>query len=246
MVDMSNSVYTPRFRSTHWSMVARAAGEVGSECTAALEELCQDYWVPVYTFLRRRGLDAAEAEDVTQEFFTELLTNRRRLAAADPAEGRFRTYLLAGVKHRLANHHRRATAVRRGGDATPLSFDWTEAEQKYLAEPTNGWTAEAVFNRRWALTLLDRVLTNLGDYYRDQGRGSWFESLRRFLTTDEKPSYEELAEQLETTPSAVRVAVHRLRKHYRNTLVAEIRATIGGSDDADDERSELLRALAGE
>lgn len=242
---MSQATESPRFQTTHWSLVARAARGDSGEGRAALSELCQIYWFPVYVFLRRRGLAPADAEDMTQEFFAELLTRRRLLETADPAEGRFRTYLLAAVKHLLANQRRHAAAECRGGQAATLQIDWTNAEQRYAAEPADGWTAEAIFHRRWALIVLERVLDQLADHYQRHDRGAWFDSLRTYLTTDEKPPYRELAERLGTTDSAIRVAVHRLRQHYRDGLIAEIRATIGEGDNANDERAELLRALLG-
>jgi RNA polymerase sigma-70 factor (ECF subfamily) len=245
MTTPPGSRLAPRFRTTQWSLVVRAASAEGSGQQAALADLCRAYWYPVYVFIRRRGFDAGESEDLTQDFFSELLDKRGLLETADPTRGRFRTYLLAGVKHHLSKHRRRQAAEQRGGKVHTLSVDWMGAEQRYATEPVDGWTADAIFHRRWALTLLEQVLARLSEHYAAHGRGEWFERLRPYLTTDDQPAYADLAETLGTTPSAVRVAVHRLRKHYREALEAEIRSTVGESDSTEDERAELWRALGG-
>ncbi|MEM9587231.1 MAG: sigma-70 family RNA polymerase sigma factor [Planctomycetota bacterium] len=239
-----SSTHPPRFQSTHWSLIVRATGD-RSDRGDALEALCQGYWYPVYAFVRRRGLDRESAEDFTQDFFAALIDGGRLLQSANPSKGRFRTYLLAAVKHRLANWKRDRTTQKRGGHVQTFSVDWADAEQKYAAEPTDGWTPETVFHRRWAMTVLARVLDELKQHYADRGRTDWFEAMRPMLVTAETPDYASLAERLDASESAVRVALHRLRKHYADALRVEIGATLDDDQDADAERIELLRALTG-
>lgn len=226
-------------------MIADAGGENSTIRRAAIDELCQSYWPPIYAFLRRRGLSPGEAEDVTQDFFAELLDNDRLITTADPSKGKFRTYVIASLKNRLFNQQRYDRAKKRGGDVTAISVDWSEAEAKYLAEPVDHWTAEALFHRRWAITLLEGVLDRLAQTYAQQGRADWFEILRPFLTTSENPPYEVIADQLQTTSAAARVAVCRLRKHYREQLIQEIGSTLGEGEDVASEQAELLKALQG-
>ena len=209
-----------------------------------METLCGQYWLPVYSFVRSRNFDAPTAEDITQDFFSHLVQQSTLLKRADPANGRFRTYLLAAVKNHIANHRRGQNAIKRGGGFTTFSID-VDAERRYLAEPTDNWTAEAIFNRQWAIALLDHVLNRLAQRYEDRDRTNWFETIRPFLTINARPSYDQLAEQLGTTPAAARVAVHRIRKEYRDALACEIAATIGEGESVSDERTELLRALNG-
>jgi len=245
MSESGSSAHSVRFRSTHWSLISQAGGEAGDDQRRAFSELCEGYWSPVYAFLRRRGMKPEEAEDLTQDFFAELMDSGRLLQTADPEKGRFRTYLLAALKNRLANHRRGEATARRGGNVVLCSVDWSEAEKGYSAEPCHQLTPEAIFHRRWALAVLQCVLDRLTEKHRADGRERWFSQLRGFLTTDESPPYAELASQLHTTESAVRVAVCRLRRQYRDALIAEIRDTLGEDEDVDLEQAELFRALGG-
>lgn len=226
-------------------MIADAAGGESSIKKVALNELCDLYWLPVYVFIRRRSFDRQQSEDLTQEFFVNLIGNQKLVESADRELGRFRTFLLAALKNQLANHVRDACAIKRGGDIKNLSVDWQNAEQSYQAEPCDGWTAEALFHRRWALTTLETVLSEIERAYRDAGRADWFQLLKPYLTTQAKPDYQSLATQLNTTPAAARVAVHRLRKHYREALVQQIRNTVGDDESVSDEKTVLLNALTG-
>lgn len=210
-----------------------------------MQDLCCIYWPPVYAFIRRSGFDPHAAEDLTQDFFSDLIQRDKLLSSADQNAGRFRTYLLAAVKHSLANFRRHGAAKKRGGDVRTLAVDWNDAERRYAAEPVDGWTPEAIFHRRWAMTLLQRVLEQLHGGFADAGREQWFQAMSPFLTGDSKPQYQELAVQLGTTPAAIRVAVHRLRKQYRDALAAEIAGTLGDPDAIHEERITLLNALSG-
>lgn len=237
---------SPAFQTTRWSLIARAAEDSGPLQQAALEDLCRSYWRPIYSFIRHSGLGRHQAEDLTQDFFADLVDHGPLIETADPSQGRFRTYLLAAVKHRLANQRREASAARRGGKVQTFSIDWNDAELRYASEPTDGWTAEAIYNRRWALTLLENVLDKLAERYDQADRKEWFDAMRPFLTSDDQPPHHDLAQRLGTTASAIRVAVHRLRKQYRDALAAEINTTLGDGETVADERGELLRSLLGE
>ncbi len=234
----------PQFQTTRWSMIAHAAEDSSPDQRAALEELCWAYWQPVYAFIRRSGLDPHQAEDLTQDFFADLVDRGPLIETADPAQGRFRTYLLAAVKNRMANFRRDAAVIKRGGNVQTFSMDAATAEQRYAAEPVDGWTPEALFNRRWALTLLENVLDQLQRQYARADRDDWFRAMHPFLTTDDRPPYDELARQLGTTNAATRVAVHRLRKQYRDALAAAIAATLGEGETVAEERMELLQSLS--
>ncbi len=242
----ASSFRSPRFQTTRWSIIARAGDADPAEKKDALEDLCNIYWAPVYVFIRRSGFDRHETEDLTQDFFSDLIQRDKLLCSADQSRGRFRTYLLAAVKNQLANHRRNQAAIKRGGDVQTLMVDWNDAERRYATEPVDGWTAEAIFHRHWALTLLRRVLDQLRAQYAAAGREEWFQALSPVLTGDAKLHYEQLARQLQTTPAAIRVAVHRLRKKYRDALVSEISGTIDDHDEINNERSTLLKALTGE
>ncbi|MCG8652541.1 MAG: ECF-type sigma factor, partial [Pirellulales bacterium] len=155
----------PRFQTTRWSVIAHAGEGASPAQQAALEDLCQAYWQPVYAFVRRSGFGRHQAEDLTQDFFAELVDQRRLLRAADHQRGRFRTFLLAAVKNHMANHRRQAATLKRGGGVELFSIDTDDAERRYSVEPKEGWTPEALFNRRWALTLLENVLDQLAQHY---------------------------------------------------------------------------------
>jgi len=226
-------------------VVADAGGADSKLRRVAVDELCQNYWPPIYAFLRRRGLSPSEAEDVTQDFFVDLISDDRLITTADPGKGKFRTYVIAAIKNRVANRVRSDRAAKRGGRVEHLSFDRQHAESNYLAEPTDHWTAEAIFNRSWAIAVLQSVLNRLAQNYAEEDREAWFATLRPYLTTTDQPAYAVVAEQLSTTEAAARVSVCRLRKQYREELLQEIRSTLGPHEDVAAEQAELLRALQG-
>ena len=232
-----------QFETTHWSLVL-AAGSDTSRCAAALAMLCEAYWYPLYAFIRRRGHEPQTAEDLTQEFFATLL-DKRYLAMADPDRGRFRAFLLTSVKHFLANQRARAQAQKRGGGKPLLSLDFTDAEGRYLAEPSHGLTAERLYERRWALTLLDRVLGQLAAEYEANGQAALFDALRDSLVRPRGTTpYRQIAAELERTEGAVKTAVHRLRRRYRKLLIAEISHTVAPGEDAQDEIRMLFTAIS--
>jgi RNA polymerase sigma-70 factor (ECF subfamily) len=233
------------FATTHWSLVIAAVKSPSPQSRAALEELCGCYWYPVYAFVRRRGHQAEDARDMTQEFFARLL-EKDYLEAADRERGRFRTFLLTAVSHFLSNERERACAQKRGGGLTPLSLDFERGEERYKNEPADPWTAEKIFDRRWALTLLDQAVASLKQEYLAAGKRSLFDELKVFLTGDSgAPPHEELAGRLEMSAGAIKVAVHRLRQKYREALRQRIAQTVAAEEDVESELQDLLSALRG-
>jgi len=228
------------FHTTHWSMVLRAGG-ASAGAQAALSNLCAAYWYPLYAFVRRQGRSAHDAQDLTQEFFARLL-ERGGVVGVARERGRFRTWLLAAMEHFLINEWRRAGAQKRGGGAAVVSMD-DEAEARYLREPIDPMTAEKLYDRRWALTLLDRVLARLGGELAESGKTAQFEALK-FCLSGEKRAYAEVALTLGMTESAVKVAAHRLRERYRALIRAEIAETVGSSEEVDAEMRDLFAALS--
>ena len=233
------------FATTRWSLVVAAAKSPSPQARAALEVLCGSYWYAVYAFVRRRGDPVDDARDLTQEFFARLL-EKDYLEAADRERGRFRTFLLTAVSHFLSNERERACAQKRGGDVIKFSLDFERGEERYQQEPADHWTAEKIFDRRWALTLLDQAVALLKQDYSDSGKGTLFEQLKVFLTGDSgAPAYEESAARLNMSPGAVKVAVHRLRQKYRESLRQLIAQTVAVEEDIESEVHVLLSALRG-
>lgn len=222
-----------------------AAGRGPSpESDGALEELCTAYWYPLYAYVRRRGHDPDEARDLTQAFFARLL-EKKTLGAADPSRGRFRTFLLSSLKNFLASEWRRATALKRGGGSEPLPLDFESAEQRYRIEPSRELSPETLYERRWALRLLDDALEGLHEEYRASGRGELFEALRGVVGGGgETPEYRELAAALGRSEESLRKAASRLRHRFRARLRASIVETVGDEGQVDDEIRHLLRAVA--
>lgn len=232
------------FATTRWSLIVAARGEDSSAAHQALARLCEAYWYPLYAYIRRRGHAPDEAQDLTQEFFARLL-EQDFLGSADPARGRFRAFLLAACKHFLANERDRACAQKRGGGRAMASLDLDNAEGRYGREPAHELTPDRLFERRWALTLLDRALGRLREECTAKGKGETFDRLRVFLAGDRgAPSHGQVAGELGMTAGAVKVAVHRLRQRYRELLREEIGQTVEGPDQIDEEVRELFAALA--
>ena len=239
------------FATTRWTLVvaAGAARRDGTpEARKALGELCTLYWYPVYAYVRRRGKNAEDALDLTQGFFTRLI-EKNDLAAADPARGRFRAWLLASVKHYLANEWDRATAKKRGGGRAvfSLDIDADDAEGRYRREPAHSLTPERIFDRRWALTTLEQALVALEAQCGQEGKAELFQALRPTLTaeaTGDVTPYRQVAGQLGMSEGAVKVTAHRLRRQYRDLLRQAIAETVERPEDVDDEIRDLFAALA--
>ena len=232
-----------RFATTRWSLVSKMQGDDRSEARAALSELCQTYWFPIYAHLRRTGRSRHEAEDLTQGFFTRLL-ERERWDHVEPEKGRFRSFLLAALKHFVINEWHKARAVKRGGGRPLLSLDFDTAETRYQRIPRQLGSPEQLFERQWALTLLAHVRSILEQEYAAGGKAELFRRLEDHLVADPQASrYGEIARDLHMTEGAIKVAVHRLRQRFRDRLRAEIAQTVASQDDIDDEIRNLFDAL---
>jgi RNA polymerase sigma-70 factor (ECF subfamily) len=232
------------FATTHWSVVL-AAGENSPRATQALETLCRVYWYPTYAFVRRQGNNPEEAQDLTQAFFARML-ERNDFAAIRREKGRFRSYLLTSLKHFLSNERQRARAEKRGSGKPPLPLEELVAEERYRFEPVDTLSADKVFERRWALTLLDRVLARLGKEYSAMGNEQLFEKLKELLSDEPgRPSQAELAETLGMTENALKQAFHRLRVRYRQCLREEIAQTVATPGDIEEELKYLVNVLRG-
>lgn len=235
----------PQFHTTHWSLIVAATNDSPEKSQAALADLCRAYWYPVYAFIRRRGHTAEDARDLTQEFFATLL-EKGYLADADPERGRFRAFLLTAVARFVGKQREKAAAQKRGGGKQPLSLNFDDGEIRYQREPSHDWTAERIFERRWALTLLDRTLARLRQEHDAAGKLPQFEAFKVFLTGEAgTPPLRQVAEQLGMTEGAAKVAVHRLRQKYRESLRDEIAQTVAAQEDVDVELHALLAALRG-
>src|SRR4051812_4906422 len=214
------------FRTTHWSRVLQAGQESSPTAEAALEDLCRTYWYPIYVYVRRQGHAPHDAEDLTQEFFARLL-RLESLKDVAPQKGKFRTFLLASLKHFLADAWDAAKAKKRGGAHTIVSLDDADAEQRYQNEPAGDVTPDVAFERRWLMTLLERALSGVREDYSRAGKSPQFERLKGFLSNPvEEGDYDRLAAQWGKNSGAVAVAVHRLRQRYRDLVRAEIAQTV--------------------
>jgi len=231
------------FATTHWSLVLAAAHDSRPDAQAALAALCETYWYPLYAYVRRCGYESHDAEDLTQEFFARLL-DKDYLASVDRSKGKFRSFLLASLRHFLANERDRAKARKRGGGRTVFSFDRGEAETRYRLEPSHELTPEKDFDRQWALTLLGQVLEGLRAEHVASGTEGLFEGLKGFLTQAEGSCpYAEVACRLGMTEGAVKVAVHRLRRRYRQLLREHIARTVASPEEIDEEIRHLFGAF---
>ena len=232
------------FVTTHWSVVLTAGRNDTDRARAALENLCQIYWHPLYAYVRRRGYSPDDAQDLTQAFFARLL-ERNAVASVVPGKGRFRSFLLTSLNHFLADEWDKARAQKRGGGKV-ISLDLQSAETRLGEMPAERFTPEKAFEHRWAMTLLEQVYQQLENEYRDQGKAAQFAALRVALAgkSDAAP-YAKLAQELGTTEGAVKVAVHRLRQRYRAILREIIADTVSTPDEVEDELRHLFRTLAG-
>ena len=231
------------FATTHWSVVLAAGRTEQAAAAAALERLCQEYWFPIYAFIRRKGHDAHQTEDLTQGFFSRLL-EKNWLESADPNRGRFRTFLLTAVSRFLANEHDRDRALKRGGGQHVLSFDAQDAEGRYLLELASDSTPETIFEQQWAHQILAVVLEKLRAEFDGGGRAGRFEALKGFLLgEDEVQSYAQTATRLGISESAVKSGIHRLRQRYGEILREEIGHTVETAADVETEISHLMKIL---
>jgi len=234
----------PQFRTTHWSVVL-AAKETSSPAAAdALSQLCRAYWYPLYAYVRRKGYAAEDCEDLTQEFFARFL-EKHWLGSVDRQKGRFRSFLLASLEHFLAKEWVRAHRLKRGGGQTIIAWEGCDPEERYRLEPADDWTAERVYERRWALTVLEQAMSALAAEYGATGKQPVFEELKPFISgVDEEVSYPELAARLRMSEGAVRVAVHRLRQRFGESVRGEIAKIVQRPEDIEEELRHLFAALS--
>jgi len=242
---MADHTSAARFPTTQWSRVARAGDPAAPEARAALAELCQAYWYPLYALIRRCGYPPEEAADLAQDYFARLL-EKGTLAAADPCKGRFRAFLRTDCGFFLADARDRRNALKRGGGAALVAIEARDAEGRYRVEPADELTPDRLFDRAWVLALLDRVMRGLAAEYAAAGRSALFERLEPALSArpDAEP-YAMIAARLGMTEAAVQQAASRLRKRYRARLRAEVGGTLDEPDEAaiDEEIRDLFAAL---
>jgi RNA polymerase sigma factor (sigma-70 family) len=231
------------FATTHWTVVVQAGHRTTPEAERALEELCRTYWYPLYAYVRRRGHGPADAQDLTQEFFARLLA-KHWIASADREKGRFRTFLLVAFKRFLANEWDREHAQKRGGFAPVVSIDEELAESRFASEPAHNVPPDVLFDRHWAMTLLEGTMTQLREEYIASGRAKLFEYLQSCLAREESAlPYAEIAARLNLTEAAVKMAVQRLRARYREILRAEIAHTVSSPEEVEEEIRHLFSAF---
>lgn len=249
---MSQEVRPPRaadvpceFTTTHWSVVLAAGGAPSPQADAALEELCRTYWYPLYAYVRSSGYSPANAEDLTQEFFARLLA-KDYLAAVHPERGRFRWFLLCAVKRFLLNEQERDSAGKRGGTSRHVPFDGEKAEQRYRLDAADLNSPDRLFDRAWAANLIETTYQRIEEEYSLEGKKSLFLRLRTFLSGDKADlTYAELGAGLRMTEGAMKVAVHRLRRRYRDLLREQVAHTVHTPADLEEELRSLRAEFSG-
>jgi RNA polymerase sigma factor (sigma-70 family) len=233
----------PHFAATRWTLVLQAGHKSAPNSTRALAELCSTYWHPLYAYARRRGHNPDDARDLTQSFFTMLL-EKGTLGLADPARGRFRTFLLSAMQNFLAGEWRKQQAQKRGGAMEILSLDFESAEESYAREPSHNLNPEAVFERRWALSLVERAVTDLREQYAAAGNAKLFDALKPYLVGDQQTvPYAELAEQFGRSQGTLRTAVSRLRSRWGGRIRDLVAETVKDESEVHDELRKLIASL---
>ncbi|MGD1096966.1 MAG: sigma factor [Bryobacteraceae bacterium] len=230
-----------QFPTTRWTLVIAAGDPRRKEAQSALASLCENYWYPLYAYLRRRGYQADPAQDLTQEFFTRMLEGRY-LDRADPEKGRFRSFLLTSLKFFVADEEDQHRALKRGGGAV-LPLEFSSGEERYQREPSHDETPERIFERRWALALIDRVVEKLRDEFVQHGHAEHFERLKGFLLGQSDAPYAVLAREMNMSEGALKVAIHRLRKRYRELFRQEIADTVADPAEVESELRYLANVL---
>jgi len=231
-----------QFPTTRWTLVVAAGDPQRKEARSALVSLCENYWYPLYAYLRRRGYSADQAQDLTQEFFVRVIEGRY-LDRADPEKGRFRSFILTSLKFFVADEEDRDRAQKRGGGTIePLEFP--SGEERYQREPAHDETPERIFERRWALSMLDRVVERLRKEFVQHGRPEHFERLKVFLLGQSDAPYTALAREMNTSEGALKVAIHRIRKRYRDLFRQEIADTVADPAEVESELRYLAAVLS--
>lgn len=231
------------FATTRWSLVEKAGHQSSAQSRRALEVLCKSYWYPLYAYVRRRVSDRTEAEDLTQAFFTELI-EKNYVGDASPERGRFRAFLLTAFKHFLSKQWERARAQKRGGGRVPIPLDFESADSRFTIEPVTNLTAEQIFERQWAVTLLDQAISRLQQEFVEADKADQFEKLKGFIIGDHAgTTYADVAEDLNLSLAAAKMAASRMRRRYRELIRDEIAQTVADPGEIDDEIQKLFAAL---
>jgi DNA-directed RNA polymerase specialized sigma24 family protein len=246
--DASNAKSEARggvFATTHWSVVLRAAGQHGTPASAeALEQLCRSYWYPLYAFVRRQGRSPEDAQDLTQDFFAHLLSHGFPCGAR-PERGKFRSFLLVALQHFLVDQHRHADAAKRGGGQRMISLDVNRAEERFGEEPHGASTPEKLYERAWAMTLLERARLRLGNEYGAAGKRGLYERLKAFpLAGKSDQSFEQAAAELGMSVGALKAAVHRMRSRYRELVREEVGHTVADPSELQAEARYLIAVIS--
>lgn len=243
---MNSGNHQPNHRSfatTRWNLVCAVGDGNDQTATTALQELCQIYWYPLYTYVRRQGQDADSAADLTQAFFADLL-ERQDLKRVDPSLGKFRSFLLRSLKHFLHNQWDKAKAQKRGGGQFPLSLDFKNADSRYQQEPAHQQTADLIYQKQWAKTLLERVRQELRSEYASRGKAHQFDRLEVFIAgKNSEDTLGSAAAELKMTQVAVKVAVHRMRQRFGELLRTEIQQTVASPQEVQSEIQQLFEVL---
>ncbi len=235
---------SPVFATTRWTLVLAAGNDASAQGREALDQLCRAYWFPLYAYIRRWGHDAHAAEDLTQGFFARLL-ERNDFARLTRDGGKFRSFLLTALNHFLANEHERTQALKRGGGQLPLSLDDEDAEGRYLREPAHAHSPDRLYERQWALALMEHALEQLAEEQAAAGKADAFAKVRSFLSREPEPGeYAALASGLGLAPGTLAVQVHRLRERYRRLVRAAVADTVDSPFEVDAEMRHLLAALS--
>jgi RNA polymerase sigma factor (sigma-70 family) len=231
-----------KFATTRWTLVM-AAGAAAPGSREAISRLCELYWQPLYSYARRRGQSVEQAQDLTQSFFVRFL-EKHDIRAADRQRGRFRSFLLSAFKHFMANEYDRGRAKKRGGGHVTVPLEFGDAEARYVAEPADTLTPEDLFERQWALHVIDRAMTALRADLIESGKENVYTCLHGFLIGEKDQNYAQAARALGQTEGAVKVTVHRLRRRLRDFLRAEIAATVSDDSEIEDEIRYLIGVVA--
>jgi RNA polymerase sigma-70 factor (ECF subfamily) len=235
----STSGASPKFQPTQWALVRRASF-ASADSQEALESLCRAYWFPIYAFIRRNGRTPHEAQDLTQEFFARFLETNS-IGRADPTRGKFRTFLLGALKNFLTDAHRKATAWKRGGGVKIVSFEEVEAEERYWLEPVDNRTPDQIYEQRWLVNLLETAMERLRDEFCAAGKERQFQVLKVFLSQEgDDEAYERAGAQLNTSGKTIAVAVHRIRRRFRQTVRSAIADTVSSPEEIEEEYRSLF------
>lgn len=238
----SEEASSNQFATTHWSVVLAAGQADAATALSALEELCRTYWFPLYAYVRRAGYQPAEAQDLTQEFFLRVI-EKQSLGQADSARGKFRSFLLTSLKNFLINEWQKARAAKRGGGQSLPPLEWQDAENLYLNEPSQELSPDRLFDKRWAVEIVERAQERLREEYRAANKLQLFEHLKGPVWKDGTTGYAESSAHLNTTEGALRIAAHRMKHRFRALVREEIAQTAASPDEIDEELRYLVSVL---